>query len=181
MANRLLPNVYSSLNDLSNLPEGQTSLTVGIVQRANKGPVNVPTLVTSPQNYLDTFMFGGIPSISDDPTTWSILKILAKTNTLYVSRAANNPMYGGVVFRTSTQVLEKGPKSLFDLYLPNYGKMRKFIIKEDGVYELVTDVAQTGTQYAQYTIANKVNIDPSKINFDIASVWNKSIKKEAKA
>lgn len=86
-----------------------------------------------------------------------------------------------IVFRTSTQVLEKGPKSLLDLYLPNYGKMRKFIIKEDGVYELVTDVAQTGTQYAQYTIADKVNIDPSKINFDIASVWNKSIKKEAKA
>lgn len=86
-----------------------------------------------------------------------------------------------IVFRTSTQVLEKGPKSLLDLYLPNYGKMRKFIIKEDGVYELVTDVAQTGTQYAQYTIADKVNIDPSKIDFDITSVWNKSIKKEAKA
>lgn len=86
-----------------------------------------------------------------------------------------------IVFRTSTQVLEKGPKSLFDLYLPNYGKMRKFIIKEDGVYELVTDVAQTGTQYAQYTISDKVNINPSKINFDITNVWNKSIKKEAKA
>lgn len=86
-----------------------------------------------------------------------------------------------IVFRTSTQVLEKGPKSLFDLYLPNYGKMRKFIIKEDGVYELVTDVAQTGTQYAQYTISDKVNIDTSKIDFDITSVWNKSIKKEAKA
>lgn len=86
-----------------------------------------------------------------------------------------------IVFRTSTQVLEKGPKSLLDLYLPNYGKMRKFVVKEDGVYELVTGVAQTGTQYAQYSIADKVNINPSKINFDIASVWNKSIKKEAKA
>ncbi len=86
-----------------------------------------------------------------------------------------------MVFRTSTQVLEKGPKSLLDLYLPNYGKMRKFIIKEDGVYELITDVVQTGTQYAQYTIADKVNINPSKINFDITSVWNKAIKKEAKA
>ena len=86
-----------------------------------------------------------------------------------------------IVFRTSTQVLEKGPKSLFDLYLPNYGKMRKFLVKEDGVYELVTDVAQTGTQYAQYSIADKVSIDPSKIDFDITSVWNKSIKKEAKA
>lgn len=86
-----------------------------------------------------------------------------------------------IVFRTSTQVLEKGPKSLLDLYLPNYGKMRKFVIKDDGVYEIITDIIQTGTQYAQYTISDKVNIDPSKINFDITSVWNKSIKKEIKA
>lgn len=86
-----------------------------------------------------------------------------------------------MVFRTSTQVLEKGPKSLLDLYLPNYGKMRKFVIKEDGVYEITTDVVQTSTQYAQYTMADKVNIDPSKISFDITNVWNKAIKKEAKA
>lgn len=86
-----------------------------------------------------------------------------------------------MVFRTSTQVLEKGPKSLLDLYLPNYGKMRKFVIKDDGVYEIITDTVQTGTQYAQYTISDKVNIDPSKINFDITSVWNKAIKKKVKA
>lgn len=86
-----------------------------------------------------------------------------------------------IVFRTSTRVLEKGPKSLLDLYLPNYGKMRKFVVKEDGVYELVTNVAQTGTQYAQYSISDKTDINPSKIDFDITSVWNKSIKKEAKA
>ena len=86
-----------------------------------------------------------------------------------------------IVFRTSTCVLEKGPKSLLDLYLPNYGKMRKFVVKDDGVYEIVTDVVQTGTQYAQYTISDKTDINPSKINFDITNVWNKSIKKEAKA
>ena len=86
-----------------------------------------------------------------------------------------------IVFRTSTRVLEKGPKSLLDLYLPNYGKMRKFVVKDDGVYEIVTDVVQTGTQYAQYTISDKTDINPSKINFDITNVWNKSIKKEAKA
>ena len=85
------------------------------------------------------------------------------------------------MFRTSTCVLEKGPKSLLDLYLPNYGKMRKFVVKDDGVYELITDVVQTGTQYAQYTISDKTDINPSKINFDITNVWNKSIKKEAKA
>jgi len=77
-----------------------------------------------------------------------------------------------MVFRTSTQVLEKGPKSLLDLYLPNYGKMRKFIVKEDGIYEITTDVIQTGTQFAQYTVSDKVNMDISEIDFSAENAWN---------
>lgn len=103
MANRLLPGVYSSLQDLSNLPEGQTSLTVGVVLKANKGKVNTPTLVTSPTTFLSEYFFGN-PKITDDPTTWSIIKILGNTNQLYVSRAANNPLYGGVVVRKSAEL-----------------------------------------------------------------------------
>ena len=176
MANRLLPNVYSSLNDLSNLPEGQTSLTVGIVQRASKGPVNVPTLVTSPQNYLDTFMFGGIPSISDDPTTWSILKILAKTNTLYVSRAANNPVYGGVVFRTSTQYgylvnAVKDTKKITFTGKNTISTNEKIVVPGLGVFTVASSTPTTSTttvtvqedifaditsQYAITNITNKV-------------------------
>ena len=60
------------------------------------------------------------------------------------------------VYRCSTDTLERGPKALYDLYLPNYGKMRKFVVKEDGVYEII----------------DKVNIDPSNINFDLKTAWN---------
>lgn len=77
-----------------------------------------------------------------------------------------------MVFRTSTQVLEKGPKSLLELYLPNYGKMRKFVVKEDGIYEITTDVVQSGTQFAQYTLGDKVKMDISEIDFSAENAWN---------
>ena len=99
MATRILPGVYTSLNDLSQIPEGQTALTVGYVLKANKGPVNEPTLVTSPSDFLAKFTFAGKPAISDDPTYWDILKVLAQTNNVYVSRAAKEPLYGGAVVK----------------------------------------------------------------------------------
>lgn len=79
---------------------------------------------------------------------------------------------GQMVFRTSTRQLEKGPKSLLELYLPNYGKMRKFIVKEDGIYEIITDVKQEGTQFAQYTLGDKVEMDLAEIDFTLEKAWN---------
>ena len=81
---------------------------------------------------------------------------------------------GNAVYRCSTDTLERGPKALYDLYLPNYGKMRKFIVKEDGVYEIILDEknAYTTSNLAKYKITDKVNIDPSKINFDLKTAWN---------
>ena len=81
---------------------------------------------------------------------------------------------GNAVYRCSTDTLERGPKALYDLYLPNYGKMRKFIVKDDGVYEIILDEddAYMNSNLAKYKIADKVNIDPSKINFDLKTAWN---------
>ena len=78
------------------------------------------------------------------------------------------------VFRCSTNMLERGPKSLNDLYLPNYGKMRKFIVKEDGVYEIkcIEEHPFENSNVAQYEITDKVNIDPSNIDFDLKNAWN---------
>lgn len=81
---------------------------------------------------------------------------------------------GNAVYRCSTDTLERGPKALYELYLPNYGKMRKFIVKEDGVYEITLDEdnAYMNSNLAKYKIADKVNIDPSNINFDLTTAWN---------
>lgn len=88
---------------------------------------------------------------------------------------------GNMVYRTSTQTLEKGPQSLLDLYLPNYGKMRKFIVLEDGVYEIATKEEQSGTAFAKFEKLGKVNIDASKIDFNIENAWNyKKVEKAAK-
>lgn len=87
-----------------------------------------------------------------------------------------------LIFRTSTQTLEKGPLSLMELYLPNYGKMRKFIVLEDGVYEITTKEIQSGTQFAQFEKHEKVNIDIKEIDFNIENAWNfKKVEKEATA
>ena len=81
---------------------------------------------------------------------------------------------GNAVYRCSTDTLERGPKALLDLYLPNYGKMRKFVVKEDGVYEITLDEEHPfeKSNLAKYKLGDKVNIDPSKINFDITTAWN---------
>lgn len=104
MALRDLPNAYVSLNDLSFFPEGDTSLTVGYVLKAKRGEVNKAVLCTNPTDFLTKYTLTGIPSIDDDPTFWSILKVLARTNQVYVVRAANNPLYGGAVLRTAKTV-----------------------------------------------------------------------------
>ena len=81
---------------------------------------------------------------------------------------------GNIVYRCSTDTLEKGPKCLNELYLPNYGKMRKFIVKEDGVYEIrcIEEHPFENSNLAKYEIIDKVNIDPSNIDFDLKNAWN---------
>ena len=81
---------------------------------------------------------------------------------------------GNAVYRCSTDTLERGPKALNDLYLPNYGKMRKFVVKEDGVYEIkcTEEHPFEMSNLAKYEAIDKVNIDPSNINFDLTTAWN---------
>lgn len=96
---RVLPGVYVSLNDLSQIPEGAQSLNVGYVLKADRGPVNEWNLVTSPTDLLTKYTFSGTVKPTDDPTFHSILKVMAQTNSMYIVRAANNPLYGGAVIK----------------------------------------------------------------------------------
>ena len=86
-----------------------------------------------------------------------------------------------LVFRCSTEVLEKGPRSLNELLLPKYGKMNIFLVTEDGVHQLVCkeENPYTNSNVAQYEMVKEPsNIDVSKIDFDLAKAWNTK-KKEA--
>lgn len=80
------PGVYVIEKDLSDFAAVPESSVVGIVGFATKGPVNEPTLITSPQNLIDTF---GKPS-EDIPGQGLIgaIEILEATNNIYYVRAA---------------------------------------------------------------------------------------------
>ena len=155
MATRVLPGAYVTMNDLSYFPEGDTSLTVGYVLKANKGAVNEAVLCTNPTDFLTKYTFTGSPSVKDDPTFWSILKVLARTNQLYVVRAANNPLYGGAVVKKQALVgtLLSASKDDKIFYIeaeeaPQEGA--KFIIngtnKIDGYYTVVTAAQRSGEE-----------------------------------
>lgn len=96
---RRLPGVYTSLFDMSTLPEGETNLTVGYVLRADRGKVGEAVLCTSPTDFLNKFTFTGAPAPSDDWAYHSILKVLNQTNMVYVSRAQNGALFGGLVIK----------------------------------------------------------------------------------
>ena len=86
-----------------------------------------------------------------------------------------------LVFRCSTEVLERGPKCLNELLLPKYGKMSIFIVTENGVHQLVCveENPYTNSNVAKYEMSKETfDIDVSKIDFDSTKVWNASKKAE---
>lgn len=101
---RILPGVYTNLQDNSALPEGQESLTVGYVLKANRGTINQAELVTNPSDFLNMYTFSGAPAPTDDYTFYTILETLRQTNQVYVVRSAKNALYGGLVVKKETNL-----------------------------------------------------------------------------
>lgn len=154
MATRVLPGAYVTLNDLSQFPEGQTSLVVGYVLKCNRGDTEKPFLVTSPSDFLAKTTLTGVPSISDDPTYWSILKVLARTNQVYIARAANAPLYGGATLKKANPVgtltkVVKNTKTFTITGTTAPAANTKVIVKGtgtiDGVYTVATATVSSGT------------------------------------
>lgn len=96
---RDLPNVYTTLNDMSALIEGNDSLTVGVTVKADRGPVGQALRVTDSSDFLTRYTFTGKPGAKQDSAYFDIIELLKVSNNVYVSRAANNPLYGGLVVK----------------------------------------------------------------------------------
>ena len=78
-----------------------------------------------------------------------------------------------LVFRCSTENLEIGPRCLISHELPKYGKMNKFIILNDKVYNLIqTREYESRTDIVFHKIGQEANIDCSFIDFDERKAWN---------
>lgn len=82
MAEMLSPGVYVSEMDYSEYVSETSTCIVGMVGGARRGPVGVPTLVTSQEQLISTF---GKPSL-DDYGIYSALAALTKVSQLYYTR-----------------------------------------------------------------------------------------------
>lgn len=79
---------------------------------------------------------------------------------------------GTIVFRCSTEVLEEGPECLLNFELPKYGKMKKFAVLNDKVYELIaTRDYNNRNDIVKHTVGELVDINLNCINFN-AKAWN---------
>lgn len=88
MPNFTSPGVYIIEKDDSQYPPTVDSSVVGLVGFASKGPTNEATLITSPQQLIDTF---GAPSESiTGQALEGAIEILEATNQLYFVRAASS-------------------------------------------------------------------------------------------
>jgi phage tail sheath protein FI len=86
MPSYVSPGVYSFEKDLSQFAPSINSSVVGLVGFASKGPINKATLITSPQQLVDTF---GKPDENiEGQGLEGAVEILETTNALYFVRAS---------------------------------------------------------------------------------------------
>jgi len=78
----LSPGVYTREIDVSTYPGAVSTAICGLVGTATKGPVNIATYITNPQQFIDTF---GNPTV-DSYLGYASLAFLEKGNQLYVTR-----------------------------------------------------------------------------------------------
>ena len=169
MATRVLPGAYVTLNDLSQFPEGQTSLVVGYVLKCNRGKVGEPFLVTSPTDFLAKTTLTGQPAINDDPTFWSILKVLARTNQVYIARAANNPLYGGAIIKKSVEVgtltaVVKSTKTFTITGTTAPAAHTKILVKGTGIIDGTYTVATASVASGTITLTNNTASSLSNVS-----------------
>jgi uncharacterized protein len=93
MAVYLSPGVFTNEIDLSVLPAGNTTSVVpAFIGTANKGPMNTPTLITTAEQFVDTF---GSPTAESD-MGYAVIGYLEEGNRCYILRV-------GVEFETGME------------------------------------------------------------------------------
>jgi phage tail sheath protein FI len=86
MANFVSPGVYTIEKDVSDYAPSVNPSIVGLVGFASRGPIDTPTLLTSPAQVLREF---GTPDlVTGGQGIYAALEILQKTNQVYYVRAA---------------------------------------------------------------------------------------------
>lgn len=76
----------------------------GIVIKARKGPTDKRSLVTSESQLLEKFTIDSRIEVGFDLAFFSAMAFLQQSNKLWVKRAVNGALYGGVVIKTAASV-----------------------------------------------------------------------------
>ena len=84
--------------------EGIEGVYNSIVIPAKKGPINVPTLVSGENDLLKLFTPNMKVEVGFNLAYYSALAVLNKTNKLWVTRCANNALFGGVLVNPFSDV-----------------------------------------------------------------------------
>lgn len=93
------PGVTLAEVDLSTRVDSTVGVYGGIVIAATKGPVGKATLVTNDSQLLSRYTPNGTVEVGMSNGYWSARSFLQRSTTLYVVRAANNPLYGSAYLR----------------------------------------------------------------------------------
>lgn len=90
--------------DLSTRVPSFPGVYAGLVIPARKGPVGTPLLVSYESELLKYFTPKGSVEVNDDLSFYSAIAFLENSNSLYVTRAANKPLYGGCTLKPDVPV-----------------------------------------------------------------------------
>lgn len=108
----LSPGVYTVEIDVSQYPSAVSTAICGMVGTAVKGPVNTPTYITNPQQFLDTF---GNPTPSSY-LGYAALAYLEKGNQLYITRVGATA--GSDALAKATKMVVGGTQSIVTAATP---------------------------------------------------------------
>lgn len=86
MANYMSPGVYLTEADFSEYTVDTSSCVIGVVGAARRGPVGVPTLITTQEQLINTF---GEPT-EGEYGIYSALQVLTRANMLYYTRVVRS-------------------------------------------------------------------------------------------
>ncbi len=117
-------NVQIRENDISARVPASEGVYNSILIRAKKGTIDEPRLITGETDLLRYFTPEETIKVGYDMAYYSALAVLQKTNKLWVTRVANNALYGGALVKSADQddvftqvdaVLPELPEMAFDL------------------------------------------------------------------
>jgi len=133
-----------------------------IVIPAIKGPVDVPTMISSETDLLNYFTPKGRIEVGYNLGYYSALSVLQKTNKLWVTRVANQSLYGGVF------VNEEGAST-------NSSQVEEISAEQDEIEFTASGMVDGGTEITASVLNTGIPADLDARNITIDGVGTFSV------